>query len=51
LPANGAMVLMLSAISYMTSHPLNPITAAITTPAALLAYQQRWVADTSPVKV
>lgn len=31
--------------------PLNPITAAVTTPAALLAYQQRWVADTSPLKL
>lgn len=35
----------------MTTFPLSPIAAAITTPAALLAYQQRWVADTSPVKV
>lgn len=34
----------------MTDFPLAPLAAAITTPAALLAYQQRWVADTSPVK-
>lgn len=31
--------------------PLNPIAAATTTPAALLAYQQRWVADVSPFKL
>lgn len=30
---------------------LSPLTAAITTPAALLAYQQRWVADLSPLKL
>lgn len=35
----------------MTTFPLSPLAAAITTPAALLAYQQRWVADTSPLKL
>ena len=30
---------------------LNPIAAGIATPAALLAYQQRWVADLSPFKL
>lgn len=38
----------------MTDSPLanlSPIAAAITTPAALLAYQQRWVADEAPFKL
>lgn len=35
----------------MIESPLSPLNAAITTPAALLAYQQRWVADPSPLKL
>lgn len=35
----------------MFDSPLAPLAAAITTPAALLAYQQRWVADPSPLKL
>ncbi|RAP69594.1 putative portal domain protein [Candidatus Erwinia dacicola] len=31
--------------------PVLPDTSALDVPAALMPYQQRWVADTSPLKV